>query len=218
MTGKRRTAILKDKPIVIVDYGMGNLGSIKNMLLRIGSKGVISSDIADIERASKLILAGVGAFDNAMKNVFALDLAPVLNSKVIEDKTPILGICLGMQVMANKSEEGKLPGLGWIDAEVKRFRFGEENRHLKIPHMGWNLIKVRKYMQLLNGLGNESRFYFVHSYHMVCRNVRDKMTTTFYGYDFVSSVLQGNIAGVQFHPEKSHKFGMQLMKNFAEFE
>ena len=197
---------------------MGNFGSIKNMLRKIGVKGVISCDIADIERADKLILAGVGAFDNAMKNILTLGLAPVLNRKVIEDRTPILGICVGMQVMANRSEEGKLPGLGWIDAEVKRFRFGEENRHLKVPHMGWNLIKIRKHNPVLNRLESESRFYFVHSYHMVCRNVRDEMTTTFYGYDFVSSVFQGNIVGVQFHPEKSHKFGMQLLKNFAEFE
>ena len=203
--------------IVVVDYGMGNLGSIKNMIKKVGGRVAISSKRKDVENADKLILAGVGAFDNAMRNVFALGLGPVLSGKVIGDKTPILGICVGMQVMANKSEEGKLPGLGWIDAEVRRFRFGEENCHLKIPHMGWNSIKVRKHNQLLNGLESESRFYFVHSYHLSCKDHRDELTTTSYGYDFVSSVLKENIVGVQFHPEKSHKFGMRLMKNFVKY-
>lgn len=201
--------------IIIVDYGMGNFGSILNMLKRVGAKAAISSYVSDIEKADKLILPGVGSFDNAMKNLDGLKLVPVLNKKVLKEKTPILGICLGIQLFTKKSEEGTLPGLGWIDAETIRFRF-DRKQNLKIPHMGWNTVKILKARPLFENMYAGARFYFVHSYHLVCKNKQDAATTTGYGYDFVSSVAKGNIYGTQFHPEKSHKFGMKLLENFSK--
>jgi len=141
-------------------------------------------------------------------------LVQTLERKVLEEKTPILGICLGMQLFAQKSEEGILEGLGWIKGEVKKFDFQDDS--LKVPHMGWNTIEIKKQDSFLRELPESSRFYFVHSYHFVCKNNDNVLATTNYGYDFPSIIRQGNIFGVQFHPEKSHKFGMQLLKNFAE--
>jgi glutamine amidotransferase len=201
--------------IVIIDYGLGNVGSIRNMLKKIGAEGTMSSNVSDIERAEKLILPGVGNFDQGMRNLEALGLVPVLEDKVIQKKTPILGICLGMQLFARKSEEGESTGLGWIDAEVVRFKFGDKERHLKIPHMGWNLVEIRQKNPLFEEMYPEPRFYFVHSYHLACRNEEEVLTQTFHGYKFVSSVKKENIYGVQFHPEKSHKFGMKLLDNFV---
>jgi glutamine amidotransferase len=201
--------------ITIIDYGIGNLGSIQNMLKKIGAKSQITSDPREIKKASKLILPGVGAFDAAMKKLEHSNFIPLLREKVLELSTPILGICLGMQLFFNQSEEGTLGGLSWIDGEVQKFRF-ENYEHLKIPHMSWNYIEIKKDDRILSGLTNESRFYFVHSYHVVCKHEEDILTTTYYGYKFVSSVRRQNIMGVQFHPEKSHKFGMRLLKNFAE--
>ena len=196
---------------------MGNVGSVQNMLKKIGVKSKITFDFKDIEKSKKIILPGVGAFDNAMKKIKEYGIIPLLNHKVNQDKTPVLGICLGMQIMAKKSEEGELPGLGWIDAEVKKFRF-ESNEHsnLKIPHMGWNKLRIKKSDPLYDGLADDSRFYFVHSYHMVCNNKNNVLAETEYGYDFASVVSRDNIIGVQFHPEKSHKFGIKLLKNFIE--
>jgi glutamine amidotransferase len=202
--------------IVIIDYGLGNVGSIRNMLKKIGAEGTMSSNVSDIERAEKLILPGVGNFDQGMRNLEALGLVPVLEDKVIQKKTPILGICLGMQLFARKSEEGESTGLGWIDAEVVRFKFGDKERHLKIPHMGWNLVEIRQKNPLFEEMYPEPRFYFVHSYHVACRNEEEVLTQTFHGYNFVSSVKKENIYGVQFHPEKSHKFGMKLLDNFVK--
>jgi glutamine amidotransferase len=201
--------------IVVIDYGLGNLGSIKNMLKKIGSEAAISSSVSDIEGAEKLILPGVGNFDQGMKNLAASRFLPTLEERVIQKKTPILGICLGMQLFARKSEEGESTGLGWIDAEVVRFKFDDQERHLKIPHMGWNLVKICRTNPLFEEMYPEPRFYFVHSYHVVCRNAEEVLTQTFHGYEFVSSVKKENIYGVQFHPEKSHKFGMKLLENFV---
>ena len=204
--------------IVVVDYGMGNLGSIMNMLKKVEAKALLSSDIAEIEKADKLILPGVGSFDAGMNNLSTLGLIPILNKKVIEDRTPILGICLGMQLLTKRSEEGNLPGLGWIDAETVRFKFDDvQGMKNKIPHMGWNTVELVKASKLFNDMYPEPRFYFVHSYHVRCNREEDILTKTFYGYYFISSIVVGNIAGVQFHPEKSHKFGMKLLGNFASF-
>jgi glutamine amidotransferase len=203
--------------IVIVNYGLGNLESIKNMLKKVGFESIISSNPGEIRRASKLILPGVGAFDNGMKNLHDLRIIPVLEEEVFEKKTPILGICLGMQLFTKKSEEGKMAGLGWIDAETVRFQFHEEKGKLKIPHMGWNTIKSKRESTLFRAPFSEMRFYFVHSYHAVCQKGDDILTETHYGYDFTSSFQKENIIGVQFHPEKSHKFGMKLLRNFVEF-
>lgn len=202
--------------IVIINYGMGNLGSIFNMFKKIGVQAIISSDISDIEKAHKLILPGVGAFDNGITNLRNLGLIPVLAEKVITNKTPILGVCLGMQLFTSNSEEGNLPGLGWIDAKTIRFKFDNSHSNLKIPHMGWNLIKAKKESNLFSDMYKDARFYFVHSYHVLCNNEEDVLSTTIYGYEFASSVEKGNIVGVQFHPEKSHKFGIKLFKNFVD--
>jgi glutamine amidotransferase len=202
--------------ITIVDYGMGNLGSIANVLKKVHAKAAVSSEAAAIERADKLILPGVGAFDTGMKNLTERGLIPLLNAKVLQEKTPILGLCLGMQLLARRSEEGQLPGLGWLDAETVRFKFDGTHDHLKIPHMGWNTLQVCQPHPIFADMDAESRFYFVHSYHVVCADPRTVLAKTHYGYEFVSAVARDNIVGLQFHPEKSHKFGMKLLKNFAE--
>lgn len=201
--------------IVIVDYGMGNLGSIQNMLKKIGVEALLSSDKDVIKNADKLILPGVGAFDSGIENINRLGLIPILNEKVITKKTPILGICLGMQLFAKKSEEGTVPGLGWVDAEVIKFRTEQEKTNMKIPHIGWNYIRTTKESKLFNDMNGEERFYFVHSYHLEPKNKDDIIALTHYGYYFTSAIETGNIVGVQYHPEKSHKYGMKLLHNFS---
>jgi len=196
--------------IVIVNYNMGNVGSVYNMIKKIGFEALITSNINEIEKAKKIILPGVGAFDNGIINLKKLGLIEILEYKVFKERVPILGICLGMQLMTKKSEEGELQGLSWIDAETKRF----VSDTYKIPHMGWNYVKIIKNSDLFSSEFSEWRFYFVHSYYVECYNKDDILTTTFYIHDFVSSFQRENIIGVQFHPEKSHKFGMMLLKNF----
>ncbi|HUI93302.1 MAG TPA: imidazole glycerol phosphate synthase subunit HisH [Chitinivibrionales bacterium] len=201
--------------IVVIDYGMGNTGSLHNMVRKAGGASEISSDLSTITRATKLILPGVGSFDNGMKKLKETGIADVLNKRVCEDKIPILCICLGIQLITLCSEEGTLPGFGWIKAETIRFKFSSE-LNLRIPHMGWNTVVQKKASPLLLGLQEESRFYFVHSYHVNCANKEDVLTTTTYGIEFVSSIQHENIFATQFHPEKSHKFGLNLIKNFVE--
>jgi glutamine amidotransferase len=201
--------------ITIIDYKTGNLGSIQNILKRIGEDSVITSDKSEIARATKLILPGVGTFDTGMRNLNELDLVEILNKKVILEKIPVLGICLGMQLLSKGSEEGLLPGLGWIDAETVRFRF-EHGTEYKTPHMGWNFIKQHKAGGLFNNMYPDARFYFVHSYFFRANDPEDILTSTTYEVEFTSAVERGNILGVQFHPEKSHKFGMKLLKNFVD--
>ena len=202
--------------ITIVDYGVGNLGSILNMLKKVGAKAQTSCDPDVLRQAEKLILPGVGAFDPGMRKLNEVGLVPLLNELVLEKKVPVIGLCLGMQLMTNGSEEGVEAGLGWINAETVRFKFGPENAHLKIPHMGWNTLDIRRQHPLVAELGPESRFYFVHSYHIVCADEADVVAYTDYGYPLAAVINKGNIMGAQFHPEKSHKYGMRLLKNFAE--
>jgi imidazole glycerol-phosphate synthase subunit HisH len=202
--------------IGIIDYGMGNLGSINNMFNRLGVDSIVTGDPTVIEAAEKLILPGVGAFDTAMERLGGLALIPLLNRKVLEMKTPILGICLGMQLLSKRSEEGKLPGLGWIDAETLKFHFEPGTAALKVPHMGWNTLSIRKSSALFDSMFPEPRFYFVHSYHVRCNSAEDVLALSHYGIDFHAAVLCGNIMGTQFHPEKSHKYGLKLLQNFAE--
>lgn len=199
--------------IVIIDYGMGNLGSIQNMLKKIGYVSEITSRVERIEQASKLILPGVGAFDRAVTNLDQLGLIPIIRSKAIKG-TPILGICLGMQLLAESSEEGILPGLGLIPGKVVRFVLPKQH---KVPHMGWNVVRYDEDSSLYKGFGQfeEARFYFVHSFHFICQNERNVSGETTYGITFSSSVGRENVLGVQFHPEKSHKYGMLLLKNFV---
>ena len=202
--------------IVVVDYGVGNLGSIVNMLKKIGFKAKIASNIESLEEADKLILPGVGAFDAGMKKLRETGLIPTLNKLVLEKKIPALGLCMGMQMMTQKSTEGVEAGLGWFDAETIRFSFAPEKAHLKIPHMGWNTISPRRDHLLFTDFEEEARFYFVHSYHIICHDESLTLAETEHGYFFPSIIQKENIIGAQFHPEKSHKFGMKLLKNFAE--
>ena len=203
--------------IVIIDYGMGNLGSIANMLKKVKADAIVSSDPSTIEKADKLILPGVGAFDNGMRKLGDLGLIPVLNKRVLKDRVPILGLCLGMQLFFERSEEGVLPGLGWITGDVVRFCIQKNEVLIKIPHMGWNDIQVRQHHRLFDGLeSEETRFYFVHSYYVVPALKNDILATSYYGVEFATAVIHENIVGTQFHPEKSHKFGMRLFQNFLE--
>ena len=195
--------------IVIIDHGTGNVGSIQNMLEYIGLNSIISSNPYDLESAARIILPGVGAFDKAMENLEKRDLIPVLNKRVKEDRIPILGICLGMQLFTQESEEGQTPGLGWLDAQTVRFKFDDPN--LKIPHMGWNFVTYKNIFPK----ETSRKYYFLHSYHVVCNDENDIWATCQYGGDVVAAVKKENIWGVQFHPEKSHKYGIELFRRFV---
>ena len=200
--------------IVIIDYGMGNLRSVLNKFKRLNIPAEISSGPKVIEKAEKLILPGVGHFANGVKKLKEYSLWDILNQKVLKDKVPILGICLGMQLFAKHSEEGDVEGFGWLDAKVKIFEIIDKTKW-KVPHMGWNSIKQYKDSILFKDVKKDSLFYFVHSYHIVCNGVNDILTTTNYDYNFVSAVEKGNIYGTQFHPEKSHDCGVKILENFA---
>lgn len=202
--------------LTIVDYGVGNLASIKNMLKKIGIESLISSDAKDVEAADKLILPGVGAFDTCADKLNASGLLPILNRRVLNDKTPVLGICVGMQMLMENSEEGVSPGLGWIRGSIVKFKQEEMPSGYKIPHMGWTDVSLCKPSRLFEGMYDEPRFYFVHSYHPKISNREDALLESHYGYTFVGALEHENILGVQFHPEKSHKFGMKLLENFVK--
>lgn len=197
---------------VIIDYGMGNINSIRNMLRYLGYSAVLSYDQDEIFSANRLIFPGVGNFGMAMENIEKRKLRSILNEAVLDKRIPILGICLGMQLMMSWSEEGNCDGLGWIAGRVNRFYLDTSN--YKIPHMGWDYIKVVQKCKLLNDLPKDPRFYFVHSYHVVCESTNERIAVTDYGGNFTSVIGRDNIFGVQFHPEKSHKFGMKILDNF----
>lgn len=201
--------------IIIVDYGMGNLGSVLNMFKKVGAEAKISSDLNEISKAPKILLPGVGAFDTAMQRINDAGMLAVLNQKALVEKVPVLGICLGMQLLTNSSEEGKLPGLGWIDGAAHRFK-GNIDESLRIPHMGWNVTSIEQQNAITADYSGEIRFYFVHSYYVKVTNRENCMMQTTYGLPFDSAIVKDNIFGAQFHPEKSHKFGMQFFKNFAK--
>lgn len=201
--------------IAIIDYGMGNVGSIRNILSSVGSESVVTADPDRIRAANRIILPGVGAFDAGMRNLSQYKIIPALDEAVRVRKVPILGICLGMQLMCRSSEEGTLAGLGWISAHMRRFSL-TEGSGLKIPHMGWNIINIVKKNALLSADAGEHRFYFVHSYHAVCEEEADVLATAHHGYAFPAAFSRENIFGVQFHPEKSHRFGRSLFERFVE--
>lgn len=198
--------------IAILDYGIGNLGSIANMLKVIGEKNKITNDVDTIRKADGIILPGVGAFDAGMNKLNESGLAEVIKEEAAKGK-PVLGICLGMQLLGKKSEEGSLPGLSLIPFECKRFNFSDKS--LKIPHMGWDIVEFKKQHPILEGLSGQQRYYFVHSYYAVCENEENVLMTCDYGIEFACSVVKENVMGVQFHPEKSHDFGLALLTNFA---
>lgn len=202
--------------IVIIDYGLGNLASIGNMLKRIGVDAIISSNRDAIARADKLVLPGVGTFDVGMRNLIDRDFVTILHERVLEEQTPILGICLGLQLFGVESAEGTRPGLGWLDARSVPFHSPPLGPP-RVPHMGWNNLKPRTASHFLDDLPEDSRFYFVHSYHLECHDPEDIVAVTRYGYEFPSVVVHGNVLGTQFHPEKSHRFGASLMANFARY-
>ena len=202
--------------IVIIDYGLGNPPSVRNMLRKAGHHAQISAEPDVLRSASKLILPGVGAFDHGMQNLADRGLIPVLNELVLEKKVACLGICLGMQLMSRGSEEGVKPGLGWLAADTVRFHLPSSD--LRVPHMGWNTVMRLRESFLTQSLPDEARFYFVHSYHVRFERPEDVALVANYGGDVVAAASRGNVAGTQFHPEKSHKFGLALLKSFAEWD
>lgn len=210
----KETQYLCHMKIVIVDYKMGNIHSVSKKLKSIGSDFEISNNPETILEADKLILPGVGHFGKAMKQLEESNLIQVLNDVVLNKKVPILGICLGMQLMAKFSEEGNVNGLGWIDGQVIRFQVNDNLRY-KIPHMGWNTINIQKESPINLGLKNQDEFYFVHSYYFQANKNSDVLHTTLYEKQFVSAFQKDNMVGVQYHPEKSHDAGLQLIKNFV---
>lgn len=200
--------------ILIVDYGMGNLGSLRNMFRRIGAETAIASDPDSILRARKILLPGVGAFDAAMRRIGELRLAEPLRRKAMDEGAPLLGICLGMQLLTDGSEEGSLPGLGLIPARARKIA---PHGRLKVPHMGWNVVTRTTPSPLTDWMieEEETRFYFVHSYAVHVERAEDEMLACQYGTRFSAGIARGNVFGAQFHPEKSHRFGMKLLSAFA---
>ncbi len=202
------------KAITIIDYGMGNLGSIINMFKKLRIDARVSSEKSEIMDSDKLLLPGVGAFDAAMKRIHEQGLKDILDRKILDEKVPILGICLGMQLLTESSEEGVCNGLGWIPGRTLRFSFSEGSS-LKVPHMGWNYVALVNPSPLVSQLPDAPRFYFVHSYYVKVKDPNHSVMKTHYGLDFDSVIQKDNIFGAQFHPEKSHKFGMKILENFA---
>ena len=204
--------------ITIIDYGAGNLASIHNMFRRLGHPAVISAEPAVVAAADKLLLPGVGAFDYGMSRLRDSGMTDALHHAVNERLTPILGICLGAQLLTRRSDEGELPGLGWFDAETVAFDRSKLTKSERIPHMGWSDLEVTRPHPLLTDLPEAPRFYFVHSFHLLCRHEAEVIATAHHGYSFAAGIARGHIAGVQFHPEKSHKFGMKVLDNFAKWQ
>lgn len=201
--------------ITIIDYGLGNIRAFRNVYERLNIKTKLATTAYDVKDASKIILPGVGSFDHAMTLLNNSGMRDELDKQVLENKVPVIGICLGMQIMAKSSDEGKLPGLGWFDAEVKLFDAKNLTFKTQYPHMGWNTMKPVKESPVLTNLNEGSRFYFLHSYYVICNNQEDILTETTYGITYASAINKNNIYGIQYHPEKSHSNGVQLLKNFA---
>lgn len=199
--------------ITIIDYGMGNLRSVQKVFERLNIQVQITSNHTEILKANKLLLPGVGHFKNGIKKLEETGLKEILNQVVLIKKIPIMGICLGMQLMTKSSAEGDVEGLGWIDAETRKFSFND--KQLKIPHMGWNQVDVKKRTVMSNLITADDVFYFVHSYFVTCNNNEDVLFQSDYGQCFVSGFEKENIVGVQFHPEKSHNSGLRLIQNFS---
>jgi len=202
--------------IKIVDYGLGNISAFLNMYKRMNIPAATARNVSDLDGATKIVLPGVGAFDHAMELLDQSGMRALLETLVRDKKIPVLGICVGMQILANGSDEGKLPGLGWVPGRVRGFKSDERLANLPLPHMGWNDVAPIAGEQLFAGLQADARFYFLHSYYFECERQQDAIATTNYGIDFSCAVRSGNVFGVQFHPEKSHHFGAALLKNFAE--
>jgi len=202
--------------IAIVDYGLGNIRAFANLYKGLNIEHLIADKPEHLEKADKIILPGVGAFDYAMTLLNRSGLRQALEEMVLGKQTPVLGICVGMQIMVSSSEEGGSEGLGWIDGEVRRFPPVYSGKRVQLPHMGWNDVQPKNGERLFNGLEKQGRFYFLHSYYLQLAESSIQIATTSYCACFPSAIRCGNIYGVQFHPEKSHGWGIQLLKNFAE--
>jgi len=200
--------------ITVIDYGLGNISAFTNVYHRLNIDVNIARSPSELSNATKLILPGVGAFDYAMSQLNRSGMRDEVEKLVIGRNVPLVGICVGMQMLGNGSEEGRLPGLGWIDAEVRRFPQDINGQTAQLPHMGWNSISPTSGKKILEALDCESRFYFLHSYYVSCNNVDDVIATTEYGIEFASCINHKNIFGIQFHPEKSHSNGVRLLSNF----
>jgi imidazole glycerol-phosphate synthase subunit HisH len=198
--------------IAIINYGLGNVKAFATVYKNLNIPAKIISHADDLEGIDKVILPGVGAFDFAMERLEKSGMRNSLDDIVLNKKIPVLGICVGMQMLALSSEEGSLPGLGWINGEVKRFR----NESMFIPHMGWNNINPKKGNELFSGLDEQSHFYFLHSYYFKCHTEENVIAVTDYYGEFDSAVRAETVYGVQFHPEKSHEWGIKLLENFAK--
>lgn len=202
--------------ITIVDYGVGNLRAFTNIYKSLGIAVTIAQNKQILSEATKIILPGVGAFDYAMRLLQQSDMVQVLQQKVIQQQTPVLGVCVGMQLLAQSSEEGQMAGLHFIEnAQVKKFKLDENDQLQRIPQMGWNTISCKSNNPLFNGISSGEQFYFLHSYYFACDVQYAIANTQFYQHNYVSAVQHNHIFGVQFHPEKSHQAGIQLLKNFA---
>ena len=210
--------IIANMKIAIPALPFGNFSSVIKIIEKVGGSAQIVDDPSHLASFEKLIIAGVGAFDHGMTCIRNGGWLEALDDFALRQRRPVLGICLGMQLICNRSEEGSLPGLGWVDGNVMRFRLDPGSK-LKIPHMGWNTVKIAKENPLipLNSV-EEQRFYFVHSYHAVCTDPQDVLATAIHGYEITAALSKGNVMGVQFHPEKSHRFGMALMRRFVELK
>jgi glutamine amidotransferase len=202
--------------ITIVDYGLGNITAFLNVYKRINIQAKTATTGEDLRDASKVILPGVGHFDHAMRRLNESGMRDALDLLALEKHVPVLGVCVGMQMMAHSSEEGVMPGLGWINGRVRAFSGSEIMGDLPLPHMGWNDVRTTNRSQLFDGLESEARFYFLHSFFFECFSPDNTIAVSSYGSDFSSAVWSDNIYGVQFHPEKSHRFGTQLLNNFAQ--
>lgn len=204
--------------ITLVDYGLGNIQAFTNIYKRLNIPVTVANTVDKLANAKRIILPGVGAFDWAMTRLNESGLRECLDDLVLTQKYPVLGICVGMQMMSCKSDEGDLKGLGWIDAEVKKFDESTFTQKTHLPHMGWNDVIPRSTDCLFRGLDNNSQFYFLHSYYFLPKKIEETLAVADYNGEFCSAVQSKNIFGVQFHPEKSHQWGMQLLKNFSELE
>lgn len=203
--------------ITIIDYGLGNIRAFVNVYERLNIKTRVAHSPKDFKGSTKIILPGVGAFDYAMSQLNSSGMRDEIEKQVLGNKIPIMGICVGMQMLAKSSDEGELPGLGWIDGIVKKFDASKIPFKTRLPHMGWNSISPKSSSPLMNGFSNSSRFYFLHSYYFVAYNQDDIISTTDYGINYASAVCSENVFGIQFHPEKSHINGIKLLQNFANY-
>ncbi len=202
--------------IAIINYGVGNIRAFVNIYNKLDIPIKIAEKESDLKNVDKLILPGVGAFDHAMAKLNSSGMRERIDELVLVKNTPVIGICVGMQMLANRSDEGISHGLGWIEADVKKFDVNKIQYKTHLPHMGWNDIYGTSNNPLLNGLQQNAKFYFLHSYYFHCHNEHDVLATADYGIKFTCAANHKNIYGVQFHPEKSHQFGIQLLNNFAK--